>query len=343
MDLARIAFFEKQEGQLCAQHALNALLQGPYFTAVDLSQLAMELDQQEASAMAEGGMDSAEYQRFMQAGSSNFDDSGFFSVQVISRALAVWNLDIRPIRSRDSAAALADPSSQDAFICNLDQHWFTLRRFGGSPNRWYNLNSTLNEPQYVSDTYLGMLITQLEAEGYSIFVVVGNIPPSEADLFAVEVPRPPPEALPTTARSATKQSDTEKDKAKTTPFSGKGNVLGGPVVEDANGAAVGTPSELTDDEMLARALAMSMGSSTPSDAAGMPPRQPSSDELQRAMAASLAEYDQNDKTLRRTLEMSMADSGVPRPQVQQNARVEQPAMSDAELMRRKRLERFGAK
>ena len=29
-----------QEGALCGVHALNALLQGPYFTAVDLSQVA---------------------------------------------------------------------------------------------------------------------------------------------------------------------------------------------------------------------------------------------------------------------------------------------------------------
>ena len=33
-------FHERQEGQLCAQHALNALLQGPYFTAVDLAEIA---------------------------------------------------------------------------------------------------------------------------------------------------------------------------------------------------------------------------------------------------------------------------------------------------------------
>ena len=34
---------------MCAQHALNTLLQGPYFTVVDLSQLAMQLDEEEAA------------------------------------------------------------------------------------------------------------------------------------------------------------------------------------------------------------------------------------------------------------------------------------------------------
>jgi hypothetical protein len=33
--------------QLCAQHALNSLLQGPYFTAVDLSSIAQDLDDKE--------------------------------------------------------------------------------------------------------------------------------------------------------------------------------------------------------------------------------------------------------------------------------------------------------
>jgi hypothetical protein len=30
-------YHEKQDSSLCGQHALNTLLQGPYFTAVDLA------------------------------------------------------------------------------------------------------------------------------------------------------------------------------------------------------------------------------------------------------------------------------------------------------------------
>lgn len=58
-----------------------------------------------------------------------------------------------------------------AFICNLEQHWYTLRRFGPSTQRWYDLNSLHPRPQHMSATYLGMTLSQLEAEGYSIFVV----------------------------------------------------------------------------------------------------------------------------------------------------------------------------
>jgi len=73
----------QQEGQLCAQHCLNALLQGPFYTAVDLASLAQQLDDEERLQMAEGqGLDSDEYRRFIQQPSGNMDDTGFFSVQV---------------------------------------------------------------------------------------------------------------------------------------------------------------------------------------------------------------------------------------------------------------------
>lgn len=46
-DLIPIIFHERQQGQLCAQHALNALLQEPLFTAIDLAEIARQLDQDE--------------------------------------------------------------------------------------------------------------------------------------------------------------------------------------------------------------------------------------------------------------------------------------------------------
>ena len=55
----------QQEGSLCAQHALNALLQGNYFTAIDLAELARQLDESEKARMAEGG-ETEEFHRFVQ-------------------------------------------------------------------------------------------------------------------------------------------------------------------------------------------------------------------------------------------------------------------------------------
>jgi ataxin-3 len=75
-------------------------------------------------------------------------------------------------------ALRSDRRTQLAFILNLDQHWFSLRRFGpvsgnvqgdASRSHWFNLNSFLSAPERVSNLYLGMVLQQAEAEGPSPF------------------------------------------------------------------------------------------------------------------------------------------------------------------------------
>uniref|UniRef100_A0A8C1ZC48 ubiquitinyl hydrolase 1 n=1 Tax=Cyprinus carpio TaxID=7962 RepID=A0A8C1ZC48_CYPCA len=82
-------FHEKQEGSLCAQHCLNNLLQGEYFSPVELSSIAEQLDEEERMRMAEGGVQTEEYRTFLQQPSGNMDDSGFFSIQV-SVSCGLW-------------------------------------------------------------------------------------------------------------------------------------------------------------------------------------------------------------------------------------------------------------
>lgn len=69
------------------------------------------------------------------------------------------------------------PYAQHGFILNLEQHWFTLRRFGPSGSakeateaeaersHWFNLNSFLEKPEWVGKLYLGMVLQQAEEEG----------------------------------------------------------------------------------------------------------------------------------------------------------------------------------
>lgn len=64
-------FHETQDGLLCAQHCLNSLLQGDYYTAPDLANIARELD------AIENVMSPTTSQE-----SSNYDDTGYFSIQV---------------------------------------------------------------------------------------------------------------------------------------------------------------------------------------------------------------------------------------------------------------------
>ncbi|XP_075049698.1 ataxin-3 [Mixophyes fleayi] len=173
-----VIFHEKQEGSLCAQHCLNNLLQGEYFSPVELSSIAMQLDEQERMRMAEGGLTSEEYRTFMQQPSGNMDDSGFFSIQVISDALRVWGLELILFNSPEYQILGIDPINERAFICNYKEHWFTVRKLG---KQWFNLNSLLTGPELISDTYLALFLAQLQQEGYSIFVVKGDLPDCEAD------------------------------------------------------------------------------------------------------------------------------------------------------------------
>ncbi|XP_028251991.1 ataxin-3 isoform X1 [Parambassis ranga] len=171
-------FHEKQEGSLCAQHCLNNLLQGEYFTPVDLSSIAHQLDEEERMRMAEGGMASEEYRTFLQQPSGNMDDSGFFSIQVISNALRVWGLELILFNSREYQSLMINPINEKAFICNYKEHWFTIRKLG---QQWFNLNSLLTGPELISDTYLALFLAQLQQEGYSIFVIRGNLPECDAE------------------------------------------------------------------------------------------------------------------------------------------------------------------
>jgi len=96
-------------------------------------------------------------------------------------ALELFQLQIVPIKSEDAKGAHEHPEQERAFILNLRQHWFTIRRFG---NYWYNLNSTLDAPEPISEMYLGMLLKQFEIDGYSVFVVRGEFSQCSADEFA---------------------------------------------------------------------------------------------------------------------------------------------------------------
>ncbi|KAG8449035.1 hypothetical protein GDO86_015915 [Hymenochirus boettgeri] len=168
----------QQEGSLCAQHCLNNLLQGEYFSPVELSSIAMQLDEEERMRMAEGGLTSEEYRTFVQQPSGNMDDSGFFSIQVISDALRVWGLELILFNSPEYRNRGIDPINERAFISNYKEHWFTVRKLG---KQWFNLNSLLTGPELISDTYLALFLAQLQQEGYSIFVVKGDLPDCEAD------------------------------------------------------------------------------------------------------------------------------------------------------------------
>jgi len=110
---------------------------------------------------------------FVQEDSGNVADDGNYSIQVLCEALKELGLTCTPTTAPQESHVLDNPQKEKAFICNLASHWLTIRKIDGE---WWNLNSLLKEPQHLTELYLGAFLKQLQVEGYSIFVVRGNIP-----------------------------------------------------------------------------------------------------------------------------------------------------------------------
>jgi ataxin-3 len=191
-------YHEKQVSLLCGQHALNSLLQGPYFTAEDLTAIAVEFDERERNLMRESGVESADFLKYMAEDSGNAAADGNYSIQVLTRALETWNLKCLPVMSQEAGTAWQAPQRERAFICNLDRHWLTLRRcdiadqnvHAGAATGWWNFNSTFPAPRPISDLYLTEFLHQLKDEGYGIFVCRGVLPEPRGPGSARSATRP---------------------------------------------------------------------------------------------------------------------------------------------------------
>lgn len=163
-------YWEEQESGFCGVHCTNNLLQGPYFTEVDFSTIALEMDEAEKKLMMEMGTETRDFLKYMAQDSENVNSGGNFSIQVLEKAMGIMNLKIAPFQ----VSTTSDPTTQTALVCNLKNHWFALRKING---QWFNLNSLLKDgPSLIGSFYLSAFLQQLQAEKYSIFAVTGQFP-----------------------------------------------------------------------------------------------------------------------------------------------------------------------
>ncbi|KAG2441276.1 hypothetical protein HYH02_010117 [Chlamydomonas schloesseri] len=163
-----LLYHEKQVAALCGVHTLNTLLQGPYFSEIDLAQIAHGLDALERELLGDALGNEA---------SGNVAMDGMFSIQVLSRALESWGLTVLSLESEEARDLKAAPTSAEAFICNLQEHWFTLRRV--ADGEWWNFNSLFPAPQPLSTFYLTAFLDTLREEGWTIFVIRGKLPATQ--------------------------------------------------------------------------------------------------------------------------------------------------------------------
>lgn len=166
---------------MCGVHCINALLQGPYFDEINLSQIAIQLDQEEIQLLG-GGSAGEEAMRAMgnlREGmtSHNVANDGNFSIQVIQRALVQFGqIQCTPIENPEVKKSIKDYADEQAFICHSVDHWLAIRKIHGV---WYNLNSTNMVPpgpQIISNFYLSAFLDSIQNSGYTIFVIRGNLP-----------------------------------------------------------------------------------------------------------------------------------------------------------------------
>ncbi|KAL0333230.1 UNVERIFIED_CONTAM: Ataxin-3 [Sesamum angustifolium] len=163
-----ILYHEVQESKLCAVHCVNTVLQGPFFSEFDLAALASDLDRTERQMML--GSVTGD---FLPELSHNVSLDGDFSIQVLQKALEVWDLQVIPLDSPVAEPAQIDPEMENAFICHLQDHWFCIRKVNGE---WYNFDSLYPAPEHLSKFYLSAYLDSLKGFGWSIFLVRGNFP-----------------------------------------------------------------------------------------------------------------------------------------------------------------------
>ncbi|KAJ3668898.1 hypothetical protein LUZ60_010848 [Juncus effusus] len=169
-----LLYHEVQEGKLCAVHCVNTVLQGPYFSEFDLAALASDLDQKERQVLMDTGPLASASDEFLSEASQNVSLDGNFSIQVLQKALEVWDLEVVPLDAPAVEESKYNPAElEQAFICHLDSHWFCIRKVN---SEWFNFNSLYPAPEHLSKFYLSAYLDSLKGSGWSIFTVRGNFP-----------------------------------------------------------------------------------------------------------------------------------------------------------------------
>lgn len=285
--MAGLLYFEPQRAALCGVHALNMLLQGPVFTEWDLSTVALGLDAKERQLMAEAGIHTSDFAAFAAEESGNVAADGNFSITVLEECLRIWSLACTPLASGAAASVRQAPERESAFLLNLEKHWYCLRRLGAD---WWRFNSLEAAPAPVSDTYLAILLAQLQQEGWSIHVVRGEWP-ARNSLYAA--PSPYGRWL-TREHAAEAHAEAARNRVEGRTRSAVSNALAR-VAGEGGTLTLRAPRDAYDqgdDDELRRALAASLGEDGAPAVAhsrGAAARQSMTEdeELARAIASSL--------------------------------------------------------
>eukprot|EP00917_Polyrhabdina_sp_WS-2016_P021889 GHVP01047423.1.p1 GENE.GHVP01047423.1~~GHVP01047423.1.p1 ORF type:complete len:177 (+),score=19.19 GHVP01047423.1:431-961(+) len=150
-------YFEKQDSSLlCAQHALNNLLQGYYFEPSILGDISNSLN-------ISNTIQDNEF--------SHSNEYGFFSLSVIEVALSNLSLSIRYMKKASYLNNSDYFKTLEGIIVHKKDHWFSIRKIG---SEWVVLDSLKDSPIWINNIieYINNIIDQKP----SLYMVYGDYP-----------------------------------------------------------------------------------------------------------------------------------------------------------------------
>eukprot|EP00922_Rhytidocystis_sp_ex-Travisia-forbesii_P005643 GHVS01008197.1.p1 GENE.GHVS01008197.1~~GHVS01008197.1.p1 ORF type:complete len:381 (-),score=54.09 GHVS01008197.1:962-2104(-) len=167
---AVVVYWERQGAdRLCAMHCINSLLQGPYFSESSMVDVAQQLDNKEMQLLGSA----ADYENYVSEAAGNAADDGNFNITVIEECLKHMHVNLVPLTSPQAEHVRLEPTSVEAYVCNLSDHWFSIRRVNDT---WYNLDSLKPHPLVMSVFSLSASLGSIANAGYSIHIVTSATP-----------------------------------------------------------------------------------------------------------------------------------------------------------------------
>lgn len=181
-------YFEKQgSDRLCGVHCLNALVQGPVYTQVDLNKYASEIEKQEAALLAADPSKPKPPRSMTIASLSNQpksehqDATGYFSLPVLEKSLMTkYGISVQNAARRDIIQQINREGLEghEGFVIHLRDHWFAARAI---PNpqytgvrEWFFLDSLKPGPQPVTENELWGTLQGIIQSGGNVFILSGG-------------------------------------------------------------------------------------------------------------------------------------------------------------------------
>ncbi|CAA9991057.1 ataxin-3, putative [Plasmodium knowlesi strain H] len=149
----KYVYWEKQgNDRMCGLHCINAILQGPHYSEDVVATIGREIDEKEREFLkSSGGAGENDMNELMRRNSSNVLDDGFINISVLIECLRRKNISVKNTFEDDLKKILSSDHQDIGYICNLQQHWFCIRKIY---NTWYVLDSLKSGPLYIKDINL---------------------------------------------------------------------------------------------------------------------------------------------------------------------------------------------